>query len=210
MGVGFIIICFLLRCLYLRFRRDSWKHEGKTIFVSSVFTVGVLLIFIIIPQSNKGDLLSVDLSHQKLVTEPKTDYEGLFWGNLSKAHLEGANLSSSVLKRMDLRHAHLQHARIDSAILAKANLKQANLQGAHLVRADLQGAHLEYANLWGADFVRANLQGADLRGAKNLTLVQLFNVKTLYGAKPDLKLIEQLNIDYPRLFEKPTEIKSMK
>jgi uncharacterized protein YjbI with pentapeptide repeats len=174
-GVAFIIVCCLLRCLYVKLRRVSWKHEGKTILVSSVFTFGALLIFIVIPYSNKGSLISVDLSHQKLVAEPQKDYEGLFWGNLSKAHLEGADLRSSILKRMDFRNAHLQHAAMMSAILqdanlwgadlSNANLNEANLQGADLGAANLKRAYLKGANLQNADLKRANLQGADLRRA---------------------------------------------
>jgi uncharacterized protein YjbI with pentapeptide repeats/MFS family permease len=174
-GVAFIVVCCLLRCLYVKLRRVSWKHEGKTILVSSVLTFGALLIFIVIPYSNKGSLISVDLSHQKLVAEPEKDYAGLFWGNLSKAHLEGANLTSSILKRMDFRNAHLQHAAMESAILQGANLeaanlrvaylKGANLQNANLGAANLRGAYLSGANLQNANLERGNLQGANLWGA---------------------------------------------
>jgi hypothetical protein len=212
MGVGFVVLCSLLRYLYLKLRRVTWKHEGKTILVSSVFTFGVLLIFIIIPQSNKGSLISVDLSHQKLVTEPETDYEGLFWGNL-----EGANLNSAILKRVDFRHAFLQKAWMPSAILEGANLQAANLERATLERADLREADLRRADLReadlreaeleGANLIDAKLQGANLRGARNLTFEQLSRVKTLYEAELDSNLMEQLKRDHPRLLEEPPKPK---
>ena len=96
------------------------------------------------------------------------------------------------------------------ANLRSANLEGANLSGAHLKRTNLLGANLKGADLRGADLreaflVRANLEGADLRGAKHLTVKQLCKVKTLYQAKLDPTLMEQMTKDYAHLLEKPKD-----
>ena len=64
---------------------------------------------------------------------------------------------------------------------------------------------LRKANLSGADLRGANLQKAKLIGTLNLTIKQLSLVKTLYQAKLDPKLIEQVKNCCPHLLEKPKE-----
>jgi hypothetical protein len=51
--------------------------------------------------------------------------------------------------------------------------------------------------------VQANLPSADLRGVRNLTLDQLSEVKSLYGARLDPELMEQVQEKYPHLLEEP-------
>jgi uncharacterized protein YjbI with pentapeptide repeats len=70
--------------------------------------------------------------------------------------------------------------------------------GTHQERASLQGAHLQGANLMGAHLERAFLQGAH-----DLTVEQLFTVKTLYQGQLDPALFEQIQQRYPHLPEKP-------
>jgi len=79
-----------------------------------------------------------------------------------------------------------------------ANLERANLNDANLERANLERANLERANL-----ERANLISANLEGAINLTIEQLSKVKTLYKAKLDSALMEQVKEKYPHLLERP-------
>ena len=67
---------------------------------------------------------------------------------------------------------------------------------------DLKGCNLEKANLQGANLWGANLSGANLEGA-NLTLRELSKVKTLYKAKLDPLLMEQVKANYPHLLEEP-------
>jgi BTB/POZ domain-containing protein KCTD9 len=63
-----------------------------------------------------------------------------------------------------------------------------------LMEANLKGCYL-----MGADFENASLYKADLRGAKGLTIDQLVKVKTLYLAKFDDELLEQIRISVPEL-----------
>ncbi|MDZ7648044.1 MAG: pentapeptide repeat-containing protein [Cytophagales bacterium] len=53
-------------------------------------------------------------------------------------------------------------------------------------------ANLDGSYLMGADFENASLYKADLRGARGLTIDQLVKVKTLYLAKFDEELLEQI------------------
>jgi len=116
------------------------------------------------------------------------------------ANLWEANLESVNMERADLRGTDLLEASLRGAMLLAANLRGANLERAELERANLRGAFLVGTNLRGA-----NLTGADLRGAKYLTVKQLCKVKTLYQAKLDPTLMEQMTKDYPHLLEKPKD-----
>lgn len=94
------------------------------------------------------------------------------------------------------------------AKLVEAKLGYANLQGTNLYKANLKGAKLQCVKLQGADLLEANLQeaylfGANLEGAKNLTIKQLSEVKTLYEAKLDPSLMEQVKKKYPLLLGNP-------
>lgn len=111
------------------------------------------------------------------------------WGRLHpgvRLDLSGAQLS----------RAHLQNADLTDSHLAGANLLQANLIGAQLSGADmsessclfaiclganLSGARLYRAKLMGACFLSSDLSGADLTGA-NLTAAFLAHAQ-LSGAK---------------------------
>jgi len=138
-----------------------------------------LSIGYVIPRANKGvppEFLKkwtcVDLSFRLLVNEPKsTDYAAIHWADLRGVHLEGAELSSSVLKRADLRSAHLEHASLVSVNLERADLAGAYLEGANLSGANLTGAllteaRLESTTLSNATLLNANLESADLKAAK--------------------------------------------
>ena len=60
-------------------------------------------------------------------------------------------------------------------------------------------ANLQNSYLMGADFENASLYKADLRGAKGLTMDQLAKTKTLYLAKFDDEIFEQIKINIPEL-----------
>jgi len=149
------------------------------------------------------------------------DLEGvnLSGANLKEANLWGANLKESNLEEVNLSEVNLKGANLERANLERANLWGADLKGASLQRASLEGANLSGADLWtanleGADLWRAslwqaklelanlklaNLEGANLQEALNLSVGQLSKVKTLYGAKLDSALMEQIKKDYPHL-----------
>ena len=95
----------------------------------------------------------------------------------------------------DLSAADLSDADLNGANLSRADLTHAYLSRADLTSADLSGAYLE----------SANLSDAYLSGVIGLTVEQLSDVETLYEAKLEPELMEQVEDEYPHLLEKPEE-----
>jgi uncharacterized protein YjbI with pentapeptide repeats len=144
--------------------------------------------------------------------------------NLNYVNLKGSNLNSSNMANSSLIETNLENTRLNQTNLENSNLNQANLNGAYasganfkdafLIKAQFENAFLIKANfknaflmesdlrgsyLMGADFENASLYKADLRGAKGLTLEQLSKAKTLYLAKFDDELLEQVKTQIPEL-----------
>jgi BTB/POZ domain-containing protein KCTD9 len=144
--------------------------------------------------------------------------------NLNYANLIGSNLNSANVAQSSLIEANLENARLNQTNFENSNLNQANLKGAYasganfkdafliksqfenafLIKANFNNAFLMEANLqncyvMGADFENASLYKADLRGAKGITIEQLSKVKTLYLAKFDEEILEQIKTSLPEL-----------
>jgi hypothetical protein len=144
--------------------------------------------------------------------------------NLNYVNLAGSNLNSSNVSQSTLIEANLENARLNQTNFENSNLNQAILKGAYasgaifkdafLIKAQFDGAFLIKANfnnaflmeanlrncyVMGADFENASLYKADLRGAKGLTVEQLAKVKTLYLAKFDDEILEQVKTSLPEL-----------
>ena len=144
--------------------------------------------------------------------------------NLNYVNLSGSNLNSSNVSQSSLIESNLENARLNQTNFENSNLNQANLQSAYasganfkdsfLIKANFDGAFLIKANfsnaflmeanlqncyLMGADFENASLYKADLRGAKGLTVEQLSKVKTLYLAKFDDDILEEIMAHLPEL-----------
>jgi uncharacterized protein YjbI with pentapeptide repeats len=144
--------------------------------------------------------------------------------NLNYVNLKGSNLNSANLSNSSLIETGLESTRLNQTNLENANLNQANLNGAYasganfkdafLIKANFENAFLIKTNfknsflmeadlkgsyLMGADFENASLYKADFRGAKGLTLEQLSKAKTLYLAKFDDELLEEVRISIPEL-----------
>lgn len=134
---------------------------------------------------------------RELIVDAKKDLKGthLYCANLERANLEFANLEGAYLEG-----ANLKNANIPGANLKNANLSVVELEGAYLSNANLNGADLTWAKLEGA-----NLQGTNLKKVKELNVWQLSRVTTLYKAKLDPELMEQVKERYPHLLEKPKE-----
>ncbi len=133
--------------------------------------------------------------------------------NLSEAHLLGASLMEASLEKTNLRKTNLREANLMRACFVKANLEEANLEEASLINAffsesNLKGAYLWEANLEGASIEGSNFEGANLGNVYGLTIEQLSNTRTLYKAKLDPGLMEQVKEKYPHLLEKPKEEES--
>jgi hypothetical protein len=134
---------------------------------------------------------------------------------LRDAILNGANLYGANLKQADLRSANLQQAdlrntNLQEAILWNANLQQAYLEFAHLQKAILVDANLQEADFGESDLStfkdnlqNASLASADLTDVKNLLIDRLSKVHSLYKAKLDPDLMQQVKKCCPHLLEKP-------
>ena len=137
--------------------------------------------------------------------------------NLNYVNLSGSNMNSANFSHSTLIETNLENTRLNQTNFENSNLNQANLTGSYasganfkdafliktnfenafLIKANLNNAYLMEANLkgcylMGADFENASLYKADLRGAKGLTVEQLAKAKTLYLAKFDDELKEQI------------------
>lgn len=144
--------------------------------------------------------------------------------NLNYVNLRGSNMNSANFTNSSLIETNLENTRLNQTNFENANLNQANLRSAYasganfkdaflikaqfenafLIKTNFKNAFLMEANLcgsylMGADFENASLYKADLRGAKGLTLEQLTKAKTLYLAKFDDDLLEQVKIAIPEL-----------
>jgi len=146
--------------------------------------------------------------------------------HLSYINLKGSNMNSVNLSNASLLETNLENTRLNQTNFENANLNQANLKGAYasganfkdafliktqfenafLIKANFTNSYLMEANLqncylMGADFENASLYKADFRGAKGLTIEQLTKAKTLYLAKFDDDLQEQIKQIAPELVE---------
>jgi hypothetical protein len=147
---------------------------------------------------------------------PRTN---LNYVNLASSNMNSANISQSTLIESNLENARLNQTNFENSNLNQANLKSAYASGANfkdafliksqfenafLIKANFNNAFLMEANLqncylMGADFENASLYKADLRGAKGLTVEQLSRVKTLYLARFDEEILEQIKTNLPEL-----------
>ncbi len=133
-----------------------------------------------------SNMNSANLTHSTLIES-----------NMEGARLNQANFENSNLNQVCLRSAYASGANFKDAFLIKAQLQnalliKANFYNAYLMEADLRGSYL-----MGADFEQASLYKADLRGAKGLTAEQLMKAKTLFLAKLDDELQQQLGHPMP-------------
>jgi len=145
---------------------------------------------------------------------------------LNYINLKGSNMNSVNLSNSSLLETNLENTRLNQANLENANLNQANLKGSYasganfkdgflikaqfesafLIKANFTNAYLMEANLqnsylMGADFTNTSLYKADFRGTKGLTLDQLVKAKTLYLARFDPEMEEQIRQLVPELVE---------
>jgi len=125
--------------------------------------------------------------------------------DLRKTYLQEAYLPNANLKIVYFRQADLKGANLSGANLEGAYLGDAKLNGALLMRTHLEDSNLQGADLQGAIIQDTYFEKADLKDAKNLTIYQLNNAKTLKGIKLDEKLEKQLIDEFPQWFE---ELKS--
>lgn len=125
----------------------------------------------------------------------------LIESNLENARLNQTNFENSNLNQAILKGAYASGANFKDAFLIKAQFENAFLIKANFSNAFLMEANLQNCYVMGADFENASLYKADLRGAKGLTVEQLSKVKTLYLAKFDEDILEQIKTNLPSLVD---------
>lgn len=148
-----------------------------------------------LPRTN---LNYVNLSGSNLNSANITQ-SSLIEGNLENARLNQTNFENSNLNQAILKGAYASGANFKDAFLIKAQFENAFLIKANFNNAFLMEANLQNCYVMGADFENASLYKADLRGAKGLTVEQLSKVKTLYLAKFDDEILEQIKTNLPEL-----------
>lgn len=131
--------------------------------------------------------------------------------NLSNSSLIETNLENSRLNQTNFENSNLNQANLNAAYASGANMKdsfliKAQFEGAFLIKTNFKNAFLMEANLknsymMGADLENASLYKADLRGVKGLTIEQLSKAKTLYLAKFDDEIFEQIKVNIPELVD---------
>ena len=163
------------------------------------------------------------------LTETYFLFSDLARADLSSTGLRGGIFIDCDLKGSSFRYAALSYCKLYYCEAGGADFRMANFDGAGYVfytnfdRADLEGvnfrnchivknifarANLKDADfrdseLWKTDFSEANLEGANFLGAIRLEVEQLSRARTLYRAKLDPPLYEQIMKKYPKLMEKP-------
>jgi BTB/POZ domain-containing protein KCTD9 len=148
-----------------------------------------------LPRTN---LNYVNLSGSNLNSANITQ-SSLIEGNLENARLNQTNFENSNLNQAILKGAYASGANFKDAFLIKSQFENAFLIKANFSNAFLMEANLQNCYVMGADFENASLYKADLRGAKGLTVEQLSKVKTLYLAKFDDEILEQIKTNLPEL-----------
>jgi uncharacterized protein YjbI with pentapeptide repeats len=161
---------------------------------------------------SKADMPNTTLDGVKGLAEANLQYAnmegatGLLGNEFAQADLTGTKLPKNIeeFKALETVKETSQNARkIFFAMLLGFVYSWLTIATTTDVR--LEEATLQQANLFMADLTDSILEKADLTGAKNLTIEQLSKVKTLYGAKLDPELMEQVKKSCPHLLEKPTD-----
>lgn len=148
-------------------------------------------------------LARTNLSHVNLkssnLNSANLSNSSLIETNLENTRLNQTNLENSNLNQANLKAAYASGANFNDAFLIKANFENAFLIKTSFKNSYLMESNLQNSYLMGADFENASLYKADLRGAKGLTVDQLMKAKTLYLAKFDGELMEQVKASIPEL-----------
>ena len=128
--------------------------------------------------------------------------------DLDFCYLKGARFDKVELKGASFSGANCEGALLNGMDLRKVNFLKANLRKARLWNSDLSGAGMSDADLREAEMngtivEGASLYGTDLRGARDLTFEQLSKARTLFRAKLDQELFDQIKEKRPILLKDP-------
>ena len=149
-----------------------------------------------------------------LLKKANLRHADMYQAFVAKANLRNSKLQEARLRESDFRNADLRGANLNGADLRQGNFRGADFREAQMTDvnlgdADLRKAQLGFAILKGADFSNAKLAGADLRCAdlrdvENLSIEDLKTVKSLFRAKMDEDVRQQLNSNQA-LFVEPAD-----
>lgn len=207
---------------------NPWSIFRSLVFESQ-YTAMVNLLTDTVADWNES-LEGLDLSKVQLagadLTRAKLSQSILVWADLREAvlfeadlrgaHLQRADMRGSFLRKADLNRTLLQEVQLSGADLRQADLSktdcwEAELSQTDLSEADLSEAKLQFAiirgsNFKGAKLFQTDLSFSDLRGAVNLTAEQLAEAKTLFGAKINPRLEEEIRNINPQLLDDLPEV----
>ena len=115
------------------------------------------------------------------------NFHNLFKANLHNVNLKGAKVVEADLSLATMSDSDFSDVVFEGSILVGVEMEDTDLSNSQLVECDLRGANLKRAVLDNVNFTGANLQGV-----KNLTIGQLKQVATLYGARLDKRLLVEV------------------
>lgn len=149
------------------------------------------------------DLTGIDLSDTDFTTKEMTqflDCMELSSAVLRHVNLSGGDLSTANLVRADLSDSNLHdvnftEANLNEALLTRANLKNANLFCTNLAEADLTGANLE-----GCYLVNANLRDAKV---KQIQMSQSTVLPDGTAWSHDRDITQFVNTSHPNFWPSP-------
>ncbi|MBK6263759.1 pentapeptide repeat-containing protein [Marivirga sp. S37H4] len=122
--------------------------------------------------------------------------------NFKDTRANQTNFENAKMNQANFEGAFASGANFKDTFLIKANFKNAFLIKANFTNAYLMEADLSNCHLTGAIFDEASLYKANLKGVEGLTVEQLKNVKTLYLAKLDDDILNEIKENYPELIGK--------
>jgi uncharacterized protein YjbI with pentapeptide repeats len=159
---GFALMLFF-KNRYFYFLPRTGLMKMATALVGTIFILlGLVFFSIIIPGVLRGDLNNIDLSYMEISSETSANNQAAYWLDINRIHLEGANLTSTVIKHANVQAAFLERAVFTDANLEGSNFSNSNLNGAVLRGADLRGTRFIGSNLDSAEIQSSNLRNSDL------------------------------------------------
>ena len=147
---------------------------------------------------SKANLNYIDLTRSNL-NSAKLSHSSLLEANLDHTRMNQTDFNNSNLNQASFRNAYVSGANFDNCYLIKTTFENAFLIKTDFSNALLMDANFSGSYLTGASFDNASLYKADFRGAKGLSIEQLEKAKTLYRAKFDQFLYDQIVLNLPEL-----------
>lgn len=212
----------IMEILTAYLRENSPREDDDETGVDDYLPIEIRAILEIIHWRNftyEDDNKVLDFSGSKL---QYANFEGTMLrnayfvdSNVWMGKFSGANLKGSSYLFSNLNYANFSQSNLSETIFVNATLVNATLKGtvasdAQFAEADFTNAKCQMIDLKGTVLTDAKMDGtdfreADFRGAKGLSVNQFSDSKTLYHAKFDDELYEELKEKFPWLFIEPDD-----